>query len=1289
MIQRPVSLNHPNGDKLVYVDVIIQNVPASFLIDTGANITLINPRVYNEILNTQVDIELNSAEVEMKTANGEQLECQGRCHLEIEIDELSTTHDVFVANIDVEGILGIDFLSKYECQLDLKQNQMMLGELPGNHADPEECDVPETMFCATVAAQDTTNIPPKSQSLIFGKVQTKEGIQLPNACVVETAYSFAERHSLLVAHALVNPQEQEVVIRVLNPTDKAVTIHQATVVAQLEPVEVFEQTYCNAIHLAEPTTSHPDKNETFSEDKREEADEFEIPEHLHDLYERSQTGLLPTEKIHLSELLIKHAVAFSKTKDDIGRTKLVQHRIDTGDAHPVRQRARRLPIHQRAEEKKQIEDMLRQDVIEPSNSPWASPLVLVRRQRDNKVRCCVDFRGLNLLTKKDSYPLPRIDDTLDTLVDSQYFTTLDLSSGYWQVEVAPEDREKTAVITNFGLYQFKVLPFGVCNGPATFERLMETVLRGLQWTECLIYLDDIIVPGKTFSQAADRLQLVLERLTSAGLKLNAKKCNLFQSSVAYLGHVVSREGVATDPAKVIAVHNWPTPKSVSDVRSYLGTTSYYRRYIRGYSEIAKPLHILTEKNRVFTWTEDAQKAFDTLKEALTTAPILAYPNPTDPFILDCDASNHGVAGVLSQIQNGHERVIAYYSRTLNKGETRYCVTRKELLAIVASVRHFHHYLYGMKFLIRTDHGALRWLMRFKNPEGQVARWIEVLGNYDLEIEHRNGRNHGNADGLSRRPCEGDRCPQCERIERNNDEKSVNISCRRQKDTNSTMQQQEETEESGDTNEVLTRVSTISTDNTSNWMMELTTSQWRREQLDDPNIGKIIELKETDPNRPTWEQVSAKGSKCKAYWTLWDQLEMQDGILYYRRIDTRKMEKKVPVLPQILTTKVLELLHDSRVGGGHLGYKKTLAKIRDRYFWAGCTSDVKLWCSKCTGCAQKRGPARGARAPMKIYVVGAPAERVALDILGPLPISSRGNRFILVIGDYFTKWMEAVALPDQETTTITEAFINVFISKFGIPRILHSDQGSNFGSKIFAELCKLLGIDKTRTTAYRPQSDGLVERFNLTLAGMLARFTAKDQKDWDCHLPYVLLAYRSAVHESTGFSPNMMMLGREVRLPVDLLYGRPPNTSNDHNLPEYIAKQAERIEKVYEFARANLQIASESQKKQYDHRTTKSGFAVNDKVWIYHSIRKKGVSTKLQDKWEGPFVIEERINDVLYRIKNMPSRRADVVHVDKLKPYNENTMAQVSFGDDVGVKSEPSFQVTKGGRKSRPPQWYGI
>ncbi|KRZ81763.1 Retrovirus-related Pol polyprotein from transposon 17.6, partial [Trichinella sp. T8] len=454
----------------------------------------------------------------------------------------------------------------------------------------------------------------------------------------------------------------------------------------------------------------------------------------------------------LRSLIRRYGKAISCGEGDLGRTSLVQHRIETGGAQPVKLPPRRLPQAQRETVDRLIREMLHAGVIEPASGPWSSPVVLVRK-KDGSPRFCVDYRRLNAVTRVDAQPIPRIDDTLDALAGAKWFSTLDLASGYWQVEVAEEDREKTAFSTPLGLFQFRVMPFGLCNAPATFQRLMEKALRGLTWKTCLVYLDDIIVFGKTEEEHLERLEGVLARLQSVGLKIKPEKCQLMRQSVHYLGHIVTQQGIGTDPEKTAAVQKWPTPRCVREVRQFLGLASYYRRFVRNFAGVANPLHALTKKGEKWHWGPKEEEAFTLLKKALVSPPILGHPDFDRTFLVDVDASEDAVGAVLSQ-QGGQDppSVIAYASRSLSRAERGYCATRREMLALVWATQHFRPYLYGRRFIARTDHNSLRWLRNFREPEGQVARWLERLAEFDFEVVHRAGRKHQNADALSRRVC---------------------------------------------------------------------------------------------------------------------------------------------------------------------------------------------------------------------------------------------------------------------------------------------------------------------------------------------------------------------------------------------------------------------------------------------------------------------------------------------------------------------------------------------------------
>ena len=417
-----------------------------------------------------------------------------------------------------------------------------------------------------------------------------------------------------------------------------------------------------------------------------------------DMVKQLGTHVSTVQRDQLLQLLLEFSDVFAASSNDLGRIDLIKHQIDTGNAHPIRQQIRRVPPAKREGTQKLLYNMLQNDIIQPSSSPWASPVLLVQKQ-DGSQHFCVDYRKLNNVTKKDAYPIPRIDDTLDTLAGSCWFSTLDLVSGYWQVELAEQDREKTAFCVPDGLFEFKVLPFGLNNAPATFQRLMDLLLSGLKWNTCLVHLDDVIIYGRTFEEHLFRLKEVFERFREAGLKLKLSKCSFCQTQVHFLGHVFSTEGISTDPNKTNVVASWPTPTCCKDVQKFLGLANYYRRFVPRFAAIAKPLHRLTEKTAKFKWSHQCEQAFKELKQRLTSAPILTLPDFSKQFVLDTDASDVGIGGVLSQKKaDGSECVIGYASRVLSKPEQRYCVTRKELLAAVSFIKHFRPYLLGKQFI---------------------------------------------------------------------------------------------------------------------------------------------------------------------------------------------------------------------------------------------------------------------------------------------------------------------------------------------------------------------------------------------------------------------------------------------------------------------------------------------------------------------------------------------------------------------------------------------------------------
>lgn len=475
----------------------------------------------------------------------------------------------------------------------------------------------------------------------------------------------------------------------------------------------------------------------------EKGNEWNIQKDLH------VGPLTDHQQTQFQQVLNNNEDICAKSQTDIGRTGLIKHQIHTGDAAPQARSPYRTNPKKKEFLREEIKKLEQQGMIKKSMSPWAAPVVIVDK-KGGDLRMCVDYRPLNKVTKPDAYPLPRIDDLLESFRTANWFSTLDLASGFWQVEMDPKDKEKTAFITDFGLYEFNVMPFGLRNAPGTFQRLMNYVLQEFLGKFVAVYLDDIIIYSKTFEQHLDNITQVFQALRNANLKIKLKKCYFCLPSIAFLGHIVGRDGIRVDPSKIEKIRNFPAPTSVTEIRSVLGLFSYYRKFIKDFSKIAKPISKLLQKETPFQWTEKQQKAFEHLKERLISAPILRYPDFEQPFILYTDASGTGLGAVLSQKdKEGKEYVVAYASRSLNKHEQNYAVTDLECLAIVWAINYFQHYLGLLPFSVVTDHSALKWLQTSKIPTGRRARWIMQLQQYDFTIQHRAGKANANADALSR------------------------------------------------------------------------------------------------------------------------------------------------------------------------------------------------------------------------------------------------------------------------------------------------------------------------------------------------------------------------------------------------------------------------------------------------------------------------------------------------------------------------------------------------------------
>ena len=957
-------------------------------------------------------------------------------------------------------------------------------------------------------------------------------------------------------------------------------------------------------------------------------------------------GESPENQRRARELLQRYASIFSQHSKDLGHTKKVKHKIELIDPKPFKERYRRIPPQMYEKVRQHLTDMLSMGAISHSRSPWASAIVLVRK-KDGELRFCIDLRRLNLQTKKDAYPLPRIEEALDCLLGAQWFTSLDLQSGYWQVELDEASKELTAfTVGPLGFYQCERMPFGLVNAPATFQRLMESCLGDLHLRWCLIYLDDIVVFSKTFDDQLERLDAVLSRLQEAGLKLKPSKCEFFKTEIQYLGHIVSREGISTVPGKVEAVKKWPIPVTVTDVRSFLGFVGYYRKFIPKFGVIAHPLNQLLSGERAkkgsnkVEWSEDCNEAFDRLRAALTQAPILAYADFSLPFHLHTDASMIGLGAALYQEQGGVERVIAYASRSLSDPETRYAVHKLEFLALKWAVTEkFHEYLYGSKFTVHTDNNPLTYVLSTAKLDATGQRWVASLAPYQFDIKYRSGKSNVDADALSRIPWRK------EDREGILDPDMVDAIMTGALNTVPAYKLA--------VYPVLAAVEPPVKSET-----EMTEEDWARIQQEDPVLGPVYRSLHAGEKTPEVVDDPDYHLLCRQRGSL----KLRGAVMYrkchYAKRNTTVMQL---VLPHSFRKKALEGCHDKV---GHPGAQRTMSLLLDRFYWPMMQRDCERHVDNCKRC--KVFKSLPERAPLGIIECTRPLEIVHTDFL---TIEGQGTKVVnvLVMTDHFTRYAQAYLTCSQTAKQTAKIMWEQFITHYGFPESLLSDQGRNFESALIKELCTLAGTKKIRTTPYHPMGNGQCERFNRTLISMLGTLEQKQKTRWKEHVQALTFAYNATQNETTGFSPYYLMFGRNPRLPVDAEFGLPPPTAPPVLTTDYVKGLKERLAWAMRHAEDKAKKQKLRHKKIRDKKQTGVALKKGDRVLV-RVVAHKG-KHKIQDRWHSEIykVIGQPYKDIpVYKIElEDGSGKPRVLHRNLLLPIGGLLGGQEDCGQSSG------------------------
>lgn len=895
--------------------------------------------------------------------------------------------------------------------------------------------------------------------------------------------------------------------------------------------------------------------------------------------------------------LKKYRKALGYSLDDIKgiSPSLCMHRIHLEDESKTSiEHQRRLNPNLKDVVKKEIIKLLDAGVIYPiSDSNWVSPvhvvpkkggITVVKNENDELIptrtitghRMCIDYRKLNAASRKDHFPLPFIDQMLERLANHPYYCFLDGYSGFFQIPIHPNDQEKTTFTCPYGTFAYRRMPFGLCNAPATFQRAMMSIFSDFIEDVMEVFMDDFSVYGSSFATCLSNLCRVLKRCEDTNLVLNWEKCHFMVKEGIVLGHKVSEKGIEVDKAKIDVMVGLALPRTVKDIRSFLGHAGFYRRFIMDFSKIARPLTRLLCKEAAFHFDEECMEAFKNLKNALISAPIVQPPDWDLPFEIMCDASDFAVGAVLGQKRDKKSHVIYYASRTLDEAQAKYSTTEKELLAIVFAFEKFRSYLVGSKVTVYTDHAALRHLLAKKDAKPRLLRWILLLQEFDLEIKDRPGVENGVADHLSRLKVEcgipiDDRLPE---------------------------------------EQMMAIHAVVTVYETGKKLEEVKAADEKG-----PWYADIVNYLATGKEPLNLEGYAKKKfyKDVKRYY--WDEpylyILCRDQ-LYRRAVAEEEIDG------------ILTHCHGSSYGGHFVTFKTVAKVLQAGFWWPHMFKDTQDFVSRCDSCQRRGNITKRNEMPQNPILEVEVFDVWGIDFMGPFP-SSYSNKYILVAVDYVSKWVEAIASPTNDAKVVLKMFKSIIFPRFGIPRVVISDGGSHFINKLFANLLKKNGVKHKVATPYHPQTSGQVEISNREIKSILEKIVGVTRKDWSIRLDDALWAYRTAYKTPLGTTPFNLLYGKSCHLPIELeykaLWAVKLLNFDIKSAKEKRLIQLNELDEIRLEAFESSKIYKEKTKALHDKHILKRDFKEGDQVLLYNS-RLKLFPGKLKSRWSGPFKIKE-------------------------------------------------------------------
>lgn len=1083
----------------------------NFLVDSQADISVIKISALTE--NTFYD---TSEIILIKGVTNSTIPSLGTVMIDLFIENVIIEHKFHLVDDDMaiptDGIIGIDFIKSNKCCLDYDSMSLTI-RLPNL-----ELFIP----IRSELAENIVTIPARSEVFRIFRVTATHFPRFIESQEIAT--------DVIIPNTMA--YSSEVWIRVLNTSDECKIVDTGAL--KSKHIDDFN------IFLANDTSCS--RNEDLANILKRR-----FPRHA------------PPQ---LLDLCMQFAHIFSMPGDKATVNNFYEQSLKLKDETPVYVKNYRLPQSQKSEIENQVKSLLAKDLIELSTSPYNSPLILVPKKSTDgtkKWRMCVDYRLLNKKLVPDKFPLPRIEEILDGLGRAKYFSVMDLQSGFHQIPLEKSSRPATAFSSDRGFYQWKVLPFGLSVAPSSFSRMMTLAFAGLTPEQAFIYMDDIIVIGFSEQNHLQNLKSIFEVCEKYNLKLNPDKCDFFKPEVTFLGHTCSDKGLLPDHRKISAIENYPRPHDKEATKRFVAFANYYRRFIPNFAAITQPLNKLTRKRVEFTWTDECEKSFITLKNKLRSPQILQYPDFSKPFLVTVDASNFACGAILSQNFDGEDLPICFISKSFQKGELNKPVIEKELLAIHFAVTTLRPYLYGRTFTVRSDHKPLIFLYNLKNPASKLTRVRLELEEYDFVVEYIKGKDNVAADALSRISIHD-----LKQIDNNNE--SLVLAITRSMSRKANEQSSPKVNESDE----LKRLRVVEAFGT---YFDKKIPRLRTTTIDTQNIRsklasikmniffghrRIHEIKVDDSanEKLTLNAILSKLQKAadvmkinSIQWPLNDSIfklckyeefkEACNGVLTNLQIILTKP-------PQIVTDteqkrEILDQFHNDRLYGGHSGQKKLYAKIRAHYFWKGMTKDISKFVKDCQKC-QLNKPRPKNREYIGMTITSTPQKPfdvVIIDTIGPLTITEQQNRYALTMICDLSKYLVTVPMKSKSAAEVAKAIFENFILKFGPMKEIRTDMGTEYRNELITELCKLMNITHSMSTAYHHQTVGTVERNHRVFNEYIRSYLANQLDMWDTYLHYFAFCYNITQHSSNGelYSPYELVFGRRVSLPIDFLNGK--------------------------------------------------------------------------------------------------------------------------------------------------------